>query len=150
MMKGSFLTLALLVLVGLSAFAQKDMKADIMAANQKFMDAFQKGATTMGSLYTADAKLLPPSSEPIQGNTAIGTFWKGAYDSGVKKAKLETVEAEQGGDRVVEMGRYTLYGANDAQLDAGKYIVVWKKEGADWKLHRDIWNTNTPAAMASK
>ena len=140
----------LLLLTTLSGFAQQDMKAPIMAANQKFMDAFAKGATTMSSLYTADAKVFPPSSEPIQGSTAIGTFWKGAYDSGVKRAKLETVEAEQNGTQITEVGRYTLYGTNDAQLDTGKYMVIWKQEKGDWKLHRDIWNTSAPASMATK
>lgn len=139
-----------MLLASLSAFAQKDMKADIMAANQKFMDAFQKGATTMNNYYTTAATLMPPASEPIQGNDAIGKFWKGAYDSGVKRAKLETTEAGQEGNEVVEVGRYTLYGANDAQLDTGKYIVVWKQENGAWKLHRDIWNTSMPATMAAK
>ncbi len=149
-MRKVFISSALILLTSLSVFAQKDMKADIMAANQKFMDAFQKGATAMGSLYTSDATLLPPGSEVVQGNAAISTFWKGGYDAGIKRVKLETVEAEQGGNQLVETGRYTLYGANDAQIDMGKYIVVWKKENGDWKLHRDIWNTSTPAATASK
>ncbi len=149
-MRTSFLSFALFLLVGVSAFAQKDMKADIGAANQKFMDTFQQGATNMGSLYTTDAKVFPPGSEPIQGNAAISTFWKGAFDAGIKRAKLETLEAEQSGDQITEVGRYTLYGANQAQADAGKYIVVWKQEGGSWKLHRDIWNSNTPATMAAK
>lgn len=141
---------ALCLLTSLSAFAQQDMKADIMAANQKFMNAFQQGATAMGSMYTADAQLFPPNSDVVKGTAAIGTFWKGGYDAGLKRAKLETMEAEKTGDQVVELGRYTLYGANDAQIDAGKYIVVWKKEGGQWKLHRDIWNTSAPASMAAK
>ena len=28
---------------------------------------------------------------------------------------------------------------------SGKYIVVWKRDGGQWKLHRDIWNTSMPA-----
>lgn len=141
---------ALFLLASLSAFAQKDMKATIMAANEKFMDTFAKGAATMSSHYTSNATLMPPGSDVIQGSAAIGTYWKGGYDSGVKRAKLETMEAEQNGDQVIEVGRYTLYGANNAQLDAGKYVVIWKQEGGQWKLHRDIWNTNTPAAVAAK
>lgn len=141
---------ALFVVASLSVFAQKDMKADIMAANQKFTDAFQKGATTMSNYYTSDAQLMPPNSDVVQGTDNISAFWKGAYGMGVKKAKLETMTAEQSGDQVIEIGRYTLYGDKDAQLDAGKYIVIWKQENGGWKLHRDIWNTNTPAAMAAK
>lgn len=149
-MRSNLFFVTMLLLAGSAAYAQKDMKAPIQAANQKFMDAFAKGATTMGSLYTSDAELMPPGSETVTGNAAIGTFWKGAFDSGVKRAKLETLEATQGGDQVTEVGHYTLYGAGDVQMDAGKYVVVWKKEGGNWKLHRDIWNTSAPAAMATK
>ena len=30
--------------------------------------------------------------------------------------------------------------------DHGKFMVVWKRVGDEWKLHRDIWNTSTPPA----
>ena len=136
--------------MSLAAHAQKDRKAEIMAMNQKFTDAYASGATTLGDMYTTDAQLFPPNSDVVKGSQAIGTVWKGVYGSGVKKARLETMEAEQQGDVVVETGRYTLYGDNDAQLDAGKYMVVWKKEGGTWKLHRDIFNTSQPPAMAAK
>ncbi|MFD2933771.1 YybH family protein [Spirosoma flavum] len=149
-MRTNLVMIALFLLASLSVFAQKDMKAPIMAANQKFMDAFSKGATTLNTLYTTDAQLFPPNSDIIKGNTAIGTFWVGAFGSGVKKAKLETLEAQQDGNSIVEVGRYILYGANDAQLDMGKYMVVWKQENGDWKLYRDIFNTSTPPATASK
>jgi ketosteroid isomerase-like protein len=141
---------ALVLITTVSSFAQKDMKADIMAANQKFMDAFAQGATTMSTYYSTDAQLLPPNMESVKGGTAIGTFWKGAYDSGVKKAKLATEEATQNGNQVFEVGQYTLYGADDTQLDTGKYVVIWKKEGGQWKLHRDIWNTSMAPSMAAK
>jgi ketosteroid isomerase-like protein len=35
--------------------------------------------------------------------------------------------------------------ANGSVADAGKYIVIWKKDGGTWKLHRDIWTTSPPA-----
>jgi ketosteroid isomerase-like protein len=31
-------------------------------------------------------------------------------------------------------------------VDRGKYIVIWKREQGQWKLHRDIWNTSMPPA----
>jgi ketosteroid isomerase-like protein len=30
-------------------------------------------------------------------------------------------------------------------LDEGKYIVIWKHEDGQWKLHRDILNSSRPA-----
>jgi ketosteroid isomerase-like protein len=29
-------------------------------------------------------------------------------------------------------------------LDKGKYIVIWKQEDGQWKLHRDIFNSSMP------
>ena len=149
-MRNTFFLFAFVTLTSLSASAQKDMKATIVAANQKLMDIFAKGASNMGSLYTTDGQLLFANADVIQGTPAINTFWKNVYESGVKKAKLETLEAQQDGNTVVEVGRYVLYGANDAQLDMGKYIVIWKQENGVWKLHRDIGNTSMPASTASK
>jgi hypothetical protein len=30
-------------------------------------------------------------------------------------------------------------------IDSGKYVVVWKQERCQWKLYRDIWNSNALA-----
>ena len=131
-------------------YAQSGNKAAIMAANQQFVKRFAEGAEHMGMLYTTTAELMPPGNAPLAGSAAIDSFWKGAYDSGVKRVTLETIEVI-GVNPVVETGHYTLYGEGDTQLDSGKYMVVWKQEKGGWKLHRDIWNTNTPPPpVASK
>lgn len=121
----------------------------IEAANQKFMDAFKQGdAAGIAALYTSDARLLPPHAPAMSGTDQIRNFWQGAMSLGIKEAKLETVEVETRGDLAVENGRYTLLiqpeGA-DSLTDTGKYVVVWRNEGGTWKLHMDIWNSNSPA-----
>ncbi len=118
----------------------------ILAANQVFMRAFEQGATALGDLYTTDAQLFPPNGDVIRGNKAIGPFWKGAFDMGIKKATLETTETERVGDQIVETGRYSLAGADGKAIDKGKYIVVWKNDNGQWKLYRDIWNTSQAPA----
>ncbi len=35
-------------------------------------------------------------------------------------------------------------GDGSKNVDKGKYIVVWKKENGDWKVWRDIWNSDNP------
>ncbi len=149
-MKNTCITLAL-VLISAISFAQKDRKAEIVAANQLFTDAYARGATTMSGLYATDAQLFPPNADIVQGSQAIGEMWKTVYGSGIKKVKLETLEARQDGEMVIETGKYMLYGADDKQADMGKYLVVWKKENGAWKLYRDIFNTSMPpTAMAGK
>lgn len=121
----------------------------IDAANQNFMNAFQRGdAAGVAACYTSDARLLPPNGPPLNGTAAIAAFWQGAMELGIKAAKLETVELETRGDLAVEVGQYTLtiQPAPDTTVtDVGKYVVVWKNDGGRWKLHIDIWNTNAPA-----
>jgi ketosteroid isomerase-like protein len=58
---------------------------------------------------------------------------------------LTTVEVQGCGDTAWEVGRYTVPGEGGKVLDTGDYVVIWKREGGEWKLHRDIWTTNTPA-----
>jgi ketosteroid isomerase-like protein len=42
------------------------------------------------------------------------------------------------------MGRYTLY-AGDNDVDKGKYVLIWKREAGQWRIHRDIVNSSRPA-----
>ncbi len=60
--------------------------------------------------------------------------------------KLATRDVEELANTAIELGTYTLFGANEQRLDQGKYLVVWKEEMGQWKLHQDIWNTSMPAA----
>ena len=59
--------------------------------------------------------------------------------------QLEAVETEGYGDTASEVGKYTLEGEGGQVLDRGKYIVIWKQEEGQWKLHRDIFNSSQPA-----
>ena len=119
---------------------------EIRSANRNFMETFKRAdAEGMGRLYTNDGQLLPSNSDFIKGTEGIQTFWKAVMDMGIKTAELETVELEGHGDTAIDIGRYTLGGDGGQVLDKGKYVVIWKQEGGQWKLHRDIWNTSMPA-----
>ena len=117
----------------------------IARANQAFMAAFNSGDPSgVAAMYTADGQLAPPHSDIVQGIDAITVFWQGAMDMGVKSATLTTAELDDYGRIAVEQGRYQLADAEGNAIDHGKYLVIWKREGDDWKLHRDIWNSSVP------
>ncbi len=122
-------------------------KEAIALANQNFMSAFNQGnASGVAGCYTAAAQLLPANVGPINGRENIQGFWQAVMDMGIKAARLETVELDVLGETTIEVGRYTLFGGKEQVLDSGKYLVVWKIEEGQWKLHRDIWTTSLPAA----
>ncbi|UCE53445.1 MAG: DUF4440 domain-containing protein [Desulfobacterales bacterium] len=118
----------------------------IAAADEKFMETFNGGdAAGLADLYTENGQLLPTGSDFVTGTVAIQAFWQGAMDMGIKTAKLETVEAEGHGDTAIEIGKYILSGETGNIMDRGKYVVVWKQVGGQWKVHRDIWNSSLSA-----
>ena len=122
------------------------IRAAIEAADEKFMAAFNRGdAAALADLYTENGQLLPTGSDFVTGKAAIQAFWQGAMDMGIKSARLEIVEAEGHGDTAIEISKYTLSGDAGKIMDRGKYVVIWKQVGGQWKLHRDIWNSSLSA-----
>jgi uncharacterized protein (TIGR02246 family) len=125
----------------------ENARAAIEAANQKFSAAFaKKDAAQLASMYSSNAMALPPNGDIARGREAIQQLWDGAIKSGVAELILTTAEVEAHGDTAHEVGTYLMRSPGGKQADHGKYIVVWKREQGQWKLHRDIWNTSTPAA----
>jgi len=119
----------------------------IVAADQTFMTTFSRGdAAGLAALYTEDAQFLPPNSDFVKGRQAIQATFQAFMDMGVKAVKLETLEVEGYGDTASEVGTYTLEGGDGQILDQGKFLVIWKLEAGQWKLHRDMINSSMPAS----
>jgi uncharacterized protein (TIGR02246 family) len=124
------------------------VRDEIQRANATFETCFAQGdAAAIAGLYTPTGALLPAGMEPIHGAAGIEAFWQGVMGMGVKQVKLATRDVEELANTAIELGTYTLFGANEQRLDQGKYLVVWKEEMGQWKLHQDIWNTSMPAAV---
>jgi uncharacterized protein (TIGR02246 family) len=118
----------------------------IAVANEEFMAAVKRGdAAGLAALYTENGQVLPPNSDSVAGKGAIQMFWQAVMDMGIKEAELKLVEVEAHGDTAIELSTFTLHGEGGEALDKGKYIVIWKREGGQWKLHRDIFNSSMPA-----
>lgn len=139
---------ALVILTALTATLgarQADPRAAVEAANKHFMAAFGKGdAAALAMMYTTGALAFPPNGDITRGREAIQKLWAGALATGVKALSLITVEVEGHGDTAHEVGTYEMHDAAGKVVDRGKYVVIWKREQGQWKLHRDIWNTNIP------
>jgi uncharacterized protein (TIGR02246 family) len=121
-----------------------DIQSDIRKADDAFESTFRQGdAAGIAEFYTLDAMLLPPGSDFVKGKEAIRDFWKKAMDMGIKEAELNILEVELHDDTTIEVGHYKLMGGGKV-MDQGKYIVIWKQEGGQWKVHRDMWNNSQP------
>jgi uncharacterized protein (TIGR02246 family) len=138
-MRSIALVIAFVVGMSAPAFAQK---AEIEAANAKWIEFFNKGDFAgIASLYTADATAFPPGSAMVKGNAAIGAMWKSVAEQ-VGDPKLTTLDVKPLGPSAArEIGTFSLKTKGPDPKDVtGKYVVVWEKDGNDWKLAADIWN----------
>lgn len=119
----------------------------IQAANERLMAAFGAGdAAAVAACYTTDGILMPPRTESIEGRAGTQAYWQGAMDMGIKTLTITTDEVFDYGDSAVEVGRYALAAAGGHPVDNGKCIILWQREGGEWRLARDIWNSSVAPA----
>ena len=132
------------------ATAEQSVLDSIRDSNHAFSAALARGdAAALAALYAADARLMPPGAEEIEGRDAIQAAWQQFIDMGAKHGTLTTVSVEQQGDLAVEIGCYELTiepAGAPAMQDEGKYVVVRHRDaGGSWSWTADIWNSNLPA-----
>jgi uncharacterized protein (TIGR02246 family) len=131
--------------IGLGAApAVAQNKATIEKLNDAWTAAFNKGdAAAVAALYAEDAYVLPPGSAMVKGRAAIEAFWRQAAQQ-MSDAKLTTVDVlPLSRSAAREIGTVTLKTKSQPPQEVvGKYVVVWRKIGRDWKLATDIWNTD--------
>jgi uncharacterized protein (TIGR02246 family) len=108
-----------------------------------------KDAAGIAVLYAEDGAVMPPNAPIGKGSTAIQQAW--AAMMGTPGFDLtfvpEQILVSSSGDMALDRGTYKLTVAPDgtAQTDTGKYVVVWRKIGSEWKAAADIFNSDLPA-----
>ncbi len=125
-----------------SAPAQaEDVRHAVEAGNRALIAAVLRGdASAVADHYTENAQIIAPGAPVATGRAAITEFWRGVIASGIKDVTLETAEVESDGNLAFETGALGLV-SNDGGETVARYVVVWKRVGDKWLLHRDIWNS---------
>jgi uncharacterized protein (TIGR02246 family) len=123
----------------------------VARSNRRFADAAARGdASAMAFVYTDDADLLPPNTEPLHGREAIERFWLGGIEMGIRGLELETLQLEHTGGLAYEIGRYALSfePEGDAPVtDLARYVLVHRRQPDDsWLRTVEIFNWTAPLA----
>lgn len=140
--------LLLALLLGTGFMHGKSLEKDrdlVEERNNIFMETYKKlDPAGMAELYTADAKLLPPNSESVEGGENLVSYWQAIMDTGISEIKLHTGDVERYGKALVEVSSAELRGEDGELIDKSKYIVIWKQERGTWKMYLDMFNSNMP------
>ena len=154
----------LMVVVSLFLVSCAPQEPD-MAAMRKMIDEYNAAsidAMTSGNMdkvmsyYADDAMSMPPNSTMLKGKEAIKAFSTQMMQSGMKMSnvKFTTVEVDASGKVAYEVGNYEMDIAIPVMgkmRDQGKYVAIWKQQAdGSWKVHAEMWNTDTPLPSMDK
>jgi ketosteroid isomerase-like protein len=100
-----------------------------------------KDAAAIAQFYTEDGAVMPPNMPIAKGRPAIQRVWASMMDTPGFDLTFEPEEIIISGssDMALDRGTYRL------GEDTGKYVVVWRKMGGEWKVAADIFNSDKPA-----
>jgi uncharacterized protein (TIGR02246 family) len=109
-----------------------------------------KDAAGIAALYAEDGAVMPPNAPIGKGRAAIQETWASmmrtpGFDLIIAP---EQILVSSSGDMALDRGTYSLKFApgGSTQTDTGKYVVVWRKIGSEWKAAADIFNSDRPAS----
>ena len=121
-----------------------DETLEIAHAQRRFLQVFAANDLAgIAACYTEDAQMLVPNMETICGRDAIASVFKFTAVPG-HTLEFQTQELEVNAAMAVEVGRYLRKRADGSAFDRGKYMVVWKRVGPAWQIHRDMFSTSLP------
>jgi uncharacterized protein (TIGR02246 family) len=119
----------------------EDARQAVEAGNRSLIAAVLRGdASAVADHYTEDAQIIAQGAPVATGRAAITEFWRGSIASGIKDVTLETAEVESDGNLAYETGALGIV-SNDGGRTTARYVVVYKRVGGKWLLHRDTWNS---------
>jgi len=137
--------IAVLLVLGTLVYASPAVgqsKADVQKLDDALAAELNKtDSAAVANFYAEEAILLPPGMARIQGRRAIEKFWNDTLAS-LSEIKLTADEVEAMGPNVAqEIGHFTgTIKAKEPEKVTGKYVILWRKFGPDWRIGTDIWN----------
>jgi uncharacterized protein (TIGR02246 family) len=134
--------------IGVAGIAYGQGKTDptLDKLAREFEAAFNaQDAAKLAAMYAEDAILMPPNHPMVKGRAAIEAFFKQDFKQGVTGVQLKPMESAVSDTQGFEAGTavVTIKRTGGANVtDHGKYVVVFKRVGSDWKIAYDAFNSD--------
>lgn len=134
-----------------SAESAANVETAVNAAYQEYAASLHAGdAERWIALWTEDGVQMPPGAPAVSGKENIVSGLRGALEVfSFSDMQINNEEVQVVDDWAYARGTYTVTyvpknGGDPIFID-GKYLSIFQKQpDGSWKLHRDIFNSNTP------
>lgn len=114
-----------------------DAADEIRDLYRKYLVAQRTGdSEAVASLYTNDAKLIPPGQAPLTGRAEIENYYEGQGSSGVEM-DLGHIEVAANLAWVTGLGHWDA----DGQRRHVAFLDVWRREKDGWQIAACMWNS---------
>ena len=129
-------------------------EAKLRADAPVWFDHYNRGdADGVANLYAEDAVLMAPGAPAAVGKAAIRSFIAGDIPN-TKAAGLTLNGADitgvgVSGDLGWLTGTFTVTDSAGTTVDSGKYLSLFRRINSEWKLIRDIWNSDAAPAPSA-
>lgn len=126
-----------------SSFILDSVKAHIIKMNESYSQRFMSNDSAFyAERYCTDAQVYSPGVPAVMGRDSIRSFFYNGGNNTDAKIDLPAGNFYGNADLVVEDGTYSFPDGKGGIADKGKFIAIWKQEDGQWKLYREIWNTD--------
>ncbi|MFA9459992.1 YybH family protein [Thiohalorhabdus sp. Cl-TMA] len=117
----------------------------VRSANERWNATFNRGdAAGLADLYTADALVIPPGTEPLRGRQEIEGFFENLLGKGFEDHSIEIVEVRDRGDTLYQVARWQARGPDGSggmKTYGGRLVSIFhRQEDGDWKPALHTWN----------
>ncbi len=132
------------------ALASSQLDVSVIEGSNNYLKAVLAGdVPRIVSMYREDAIVMPQGSTSLRGKAAIEQFYRGMCGGPAKITAFtfDHFEARVTGDSAYDVGTYKMTmaaGPGRSMTDVGKYNVILKRAGSDWKIAYLIFNSDLP------
>ena len=120
-------------------------RKEIEEIDRAFCETLRKGdAPALAKFFTEDGKSMASNEPSAVGREKIQAQYAGLIADGATLLELD-IQGVWGTEALLASeGRFKFSSKDGKELDRGKYIALWTKVGGEWKIFRDIYNSDLP------
>ena len=114
-------------------------RAEIEAVTRRWEASLIAGTpeAAVEEVFTPDAVRLPSGEPTVRGHEAIARALEGSAP--LLEARFTIDDLEVDGNLAFANGTYRVRGPDGTELN-GKFLEVWKRTAAGWRIHRVMWD----------